>query len=250
MGKRSQILLVAVLLLLGLAAFFTGWLPSSPVRHTDVVQAEDYASFWIWGGVKPQPVLAQAESLYILQGEVAVERQRTKLTPQGMAVARLRKGEIWLVYRVNTLDWPPEIMPQIAARLNLWRLSGNPVIGLQIDFDAGTRQLRKYAAFLRQVRQELPAEYRFSITGLLDWTSNGDIGAINQLKRIVDEVVIQTYQGKKTVPNYSSYLRQTGRLTLPFKIGLVQGGTWQPDKKLESTSWFRGYVVFLQNSRP
>jgi hypothetical protein len=60
-------------------------------------------------------------------------------------------------------------------------------------------------------------------------------------------VVIQTYQGRKTITNYNAYLPALKRLTLPFKIGLVQNGEWQAPEYLEASPWFRGYVVFLRN---
>ncbi|MCI5210159.1 MAG: DUF3142 domain-containing protein [Candidatus Electrothrix sp. ATG2] len=213
------------------------------------VQAENYSSFWIWGGVRPQPVLARAKSLYILQGEVIEQGRQVRLVAQGMTVAQLRRGKVWLVYRTNTLHWTPAITQAVISRLKLWRLSGNPVIGLQIDFDAGTRYLQNYASFLQRLRDALPDHYQLGITGLLDWSSNGDIKIINQLKNIVDEVALQTYQGRKTIPDYAVYLKKLDRLTLPFKIGLIQHGKWQPVKEVESHPWFRGYIIFLQNER-
>lgn len=216
-----------------------------------VVQASDYSSFWIWGGIKLQPALSGAESFYILQGQI-IEKKRqsvTKavLTAQGMPVARLREGKVWLVYRADTLHWTPEIVQAIFRRLDHWRLVGNPVVGLQIDFDARTRHLREYAGFLRQLRSRLPKQYRLSITGLLDWSGNGDIESINKLRNIIDEVIIQTYQGRTTIANYNAYLPALKRLALPFKIGLVQNGEWQAPGYLRKNPWFRGYVVFLQN---
>ncbi len=58
----------------------------------------------------------------------------------------------------------------------------------------------------------------------MDWGSNADPEAINQLQGVVDEVVVQTYQGRRTIPSYRAYLPRIARLTLPFKIGLVQDG--------------------------
>jgi hypothetical protein len=238
--------LTALKLTLLLLALLRSW-PAS----AGIVKAEDYSSFWIWGGVKSQPVLSQARSLYILQGQVIEKKQQYKskvmVIAQGMTVARLRKGKVWLVYRADTLHWTPEIVQTLILRLKHWRLSGNPVVGLQIDFDVRTRHLREYVVFLQQLRTRLPADYQLSITGLLDWSTNGDIEVINQLTNIVDEVTIQTYQGRKTITNYNTYLPALKRLTLPFKIGLVQNGEWQAPEYLESTPWFQGYVVFLQN---
>ncbi len=219
--------------------------------HAGIVKAADYSSFWIWGGVKPQPVLAQARSVYILQGQVVEKKRRNKssvlVIPQGMPVARLRKTNVWLVYRATTLQWTPEIVRTLVARLKRWRLSGNPVAGIQIDFDAKTRRLHEYVAFLRQLRSRLPAEYQLGITGLLDWSRNGDTEAVNQLGDIVDEVTFQTYQGRKTIADCSSYLPALERMTVPFKIGLLQNGEWQAPENLGSNPWFKGYVVFLRN---
>lgn len=240
--RRSIALAVATL---PLALAQVGTATAAPVR------AADHTAFWLWGGVKPPPEAARAERLYILQGQVA-ERKRpdgpeTALVAQGMNVARLKRGAVWLVYRVDTLNWPPEIMQAIVARLGLWRGSGNPVVGLQIDFDARTRHLKEYAAFLRQVRARLPQDYRLGITGLLDWGSTGDVAAINRLQGVVDEIAIQTYQGRRTIAGYRAYLPALRHLTLPFRIGLVQNGEWQAPEGLEANPWFRGYVVFLQN---
>jgi hypothetical protein len=216
-----------------------------------VVKAEQYSSFWLWGGVQAQPVLAQAQTLYILQGHVVEKRRSNRsqvaVVAQGMTVARLKKGAVWLVYRADTLNWTPAVVQTLVGRLQQWRQSGNPVVGLQVDFDVKTRHLPEYVAFLKRLRAALPATYQLSITGLLDWSSNGDSEAINQLNRVVDEVVVQTYQGRTTIATCNRYLPALKRLALPFKIGLVQHGEWVADKTLEASPWFRGYVVFLQN---
>jgi hypothetical protein len=253
LGAIAQILLVIIarkLAALALLALLLVLFQSWPVS-ADVVRATDYSSFWIWGGVKPQPVVSQAQSLYILQGQIIEKKyqntSKALVIAQGMSVAHLRESKVWLVYRADTLRWTPEIARVLILRLKRWQLAGNSVIGLQIDFDVRTRHLQEYVDFLRQLRVQLPESYKLSITGLLDWSSNGDIEAINKLKSVVDEVTIQTYQGRKSVANYNAYLPALKRLTLPFKIGLIQNGEWQAPEDLESNPWFEGYVIFLQN---
>lgn len=212
------------------------------------VDASDHQAFWLWAGVKPQPVLAQAHTLYLLQGQIDPHgaEGRGRLHAQGPAAGPLR-AELWLVYRAHTLDWPDEIVPQLLARVERWRRHGNQVRGIQIDFDVGTRHLARYAGFLEQLRQRLPADCGLSITGLLDWGSNGDPLVLNRLGETLDEVVVQTYQGRHSIPDQQRYLPRIAQLRLPFRIGLVQGGQWQAPKELESNPWFRGYVVFLLN---
>jgi Protein of unknown function (DUF3142) len=215
-------------------------------REAPQVNAADYDAFWLWAGVKPQPVLDSAKTIYILEGEV-----RARLSPR---VDRLRGGtprvkhaDVWLVYRVETIKWGPDIARQITADLARWKKAGSRTVGVQIDFDAATRGLDGYAAFLKTLRSELPADSKLGITGLMDWSSRADPGGLKAIAGVVDEIVIQTYQGRKTIPGYAAYLAQLDRLDVPYKLGLVQGGEWFAPKALSSDKQFKGYVVFLVN---
>lgn len=212
------------------------------------VDISRHHSFWLWAGVKTQPGLARARELYLLGSEVGA-REPVRLLSRRSAVPRLPDTPLWLVVRVETLAWPPQIYGQVLAQLERWRAAGNRVVGLQIDFDARTRHLESYASFLSGLRRQLPAEYSLGITGLMDWSSNGDPRGLEALGGVVDEVIIQTYQGRRTIPGYATYLSRLGRLQMPFRIGLVQAGDWQEPPGLAANPWFRGYVVFLQNSR-
>ena len=248
MGQRIKILLVANLHREAGTVFLLWFLTTNVSANVD---AADYQSFWLWSGVKPQAVLARAQSLYILQGQISVSRRHPKGNPQliaqGISIPRLQSADIWLVYRAHTLDWTPNIYRAVLFQMRRWRLSGNPVVGLQIDFDARTRYLHKYANFIQDLRTRLPRRYRLSITGLMDWSSHADMKTLNCLKASVDEIVIQTYQGRRSIPNYADYLHRLSRLNLPFKIGLIQHGEWRESDFLRDNPWFRGYVVFLRN---
>ncbi len=46
------------------------WLAAAPGAAGQTVRAEDYDAFWVWAGVAPQPLLAGAKTIYILQGQV------------------------------------------------------------------------------------------------------------------------------------------------------------------------------------
>ena len=234
------------------AVLIACWLAATLVApaSAQIVRAEDYDAFWLWAGVTPQPLLAKAKSLYILQGQVGARRgdpDGVRLIAQGGAAGPVRQGEVWLAYRAHTLRWTPDIYVKILARVARWRAAGAPVAGVQIDFDARTAHLDEYAEFLRDVRAHLPAEDRLSITGLLDWGAARDPADLNALGGEVDEMVIQTYQGRRTIPGYGAYLSRLDRLRFPFKIGLIQGGDWRAPADLAVNPWFRGYVVFLKN---
>ncbi len=234
------------------AVAVTAWLLCGPAT-AGTVNAADYDAFWLWAGVAPQPALAKARSLYILQGQVGFSPLDSTasghLIAQGGAMPRLHRGEVWIVYRVHTLNWRPQIYAQILAQWRRWRDGGVPVVGIQIDFDARTRHLDDYRAFLRDLRQRLPAGCKLGITGLLDWSSQGDSATLNGLGSVVDEIVLQTYQGRRTLPGYAAYLASLERLKVPFKIGLAEGGDWSAPPELARNPQFRGYVVFLENPR-
>ena len=208
--------------------------------------ASDYDAFFLWAGVKPQPVLAEARNLYLLQGQVD-DGDPVRLISQRPALPQVSHADVWMVVRVETLDWPETVYVQVLTALARWRAAGNKVVGLQIDFDAGTRHLENYAAFLSGLRKRLPADCRLSITGLLDWSSNGDPAGLAALGGVVDEVVLQIYQGRRVIPGYAGYLAALDRLQIPFRIGLLQGGDWEAPDRLAANPWFRGYVVFLVN---
>jgi len=221
-------------------------LASSAPAGAGTVDAARYDAFWLWAGVKPQPVLARADQVYLLHGAVVGGKQ-ARLVAQRPATPHVRHARLWLVLRVETLDWTPRIHAQLLDAVERWRAAGNRLEGVQIDFDARTRHLETYAAFLKGLRGRLPARYKLGITGLLDWSANGDPAGLDALAGVVDEVVLQIYQGRRVIPGYGGYLRNLGRLKVPFRIGLLQGGEWDAPMELRENPNFRGYVVFLLN---
>ncbi len=210
------------------------------------VDPADYDAFYLWAGVSPRPVLDRARSVYLLAGEVGRSGGFTALR----ATPRLRRGEVWLVVRSRQIDWDAATRGAVMAALGRWQAAGNPVAGLQIDFDASTKGLERYAAFLKQLRAQLPPRYRLSITGLMDWSANADPAALAGLRGVVDEVVVQSYQHRTTIPGYDRYLERLARVPVPHKVALIEGGEWTEPLALRRDPLFRGYVVFLVNPPP
>ena len=218
---------------------------------TSKVDANDFASFWIWGDIQTAPYLVHAKELYILQGEIrySKSKQISTFTPQSVSILKLPHQKIWLVFRTHHLAWNEQNYQTILNRLEHWRNQGNQVQGIQIDFDSKTNSLKDYAIFLQKLRQKLPQQYRLSITGLLDWTNFKDQNTLTLFRQNIDELVIQTYQGTTTIPNYPEYLKRISALRLPYKVGLVQHGTWFGNSTKQKDPYFKGYVVFLLRSK-
>lgn len=234
--------------------------PSQSIQPTIKVKAQDYQQFWIWNPPKDSAKLQSATTLYILQGEIRVtngvtlnsqaDRSQATLTPQGMGVKKLANKKIWLVYRVDNRvtaqDWSQQINVRIQAKLHAWEQAGNQVEGIQIDFDSPTYQLDNYAKLLTTIRKQLPKRYKLSVTGLLDWANQAQNREFLQIGNSIDELVMQTYQGTTTLPNYQQYLRKLEKLPFDFKIGLVEQGEWQGADFVEQNPHFKGYVVFVR----
>ena len=216
-------------------------------REPDRVEPRDYDAFWLWAGVAPQPVLKQARTIYLLDGEVRAG-QPARYVPLLAQPPRLKNKAVWLVVRTDTLDWHDAVYARLLADLEAWR-AGNQLEGVQLDFDARTHDLGRYVEFLRDFRHRLPPRYRLSITGLMDWSANGDPRALARLKGTVDEVVVQTYQGRGTIPGYDAYFERMRGFPIPFRVGLVQDGRWVEPPELKANPAFRGYVVFLLEPR-
>jgi len=253
MGQAAEILLVSisqaiwqsvrifsVLMLAGCSQ------NQDPVNNSqsEVVTAVAHDQFWLWAGVKPQPVLDQAKVVYILDSELRLGDDR--LTPLRSSVPRIKDIDIWMVVRVETLDWNAGTYDQLLRRLSRWR-TANRLVGLQIDFDAATKGLDEYAMFLIGLCDRLPGDVQLGITGLLDWSAHGDPQTLNDLANVVDDIVIQTYQGRSTIAGYEDYLAGLENLDISYKIGLVQGGEWREPQFLRGDADFNGYVVFLVN---
>lgn len=218
--------------------------PEPPVAPK--VAAAGYDAFYLWPGVRPAATL-RPRTLYLLDGEVRQPRRFQRLR---MGVPRLPGKALWLVVRANRLDWDAAVYDAILADLERWQAAGNDLAGLQIDFDAATRGIDGYARFLADLRQRLPRRWKLSVTGLMDWSAHGDPQALAALSHIIDEAVVQTYQGRTTIPGYERYFRRMEHFPIPFRVALVEGGEWAAPPMLARHPQFRGYVVFLLNRGP
>ncbi|WP_099186710.1 DUF3142 domain-containing protein [Sphingobium fuliginis] len=207
------------------------------------VDPAGYEAFYLWPGVRPAKHV-RAKILYLLDGEVR-RRGPVRLEKLRMGMPRLPGKKIWLVVRADRLDWNDAVYKTIFDDLHRWREAGNEVVGLQIDFDAATRGIGGYGDFLRDLRQRLHHHWRLSITGLMDWSAHGDPQALARLAGLIDEVVVQTYQGRTTIPGYEDYFRRMESFPIPFRVALIEGGAWQAPPMLSRHPQFKGYVVFL-----
>ncbi len=208
------------------------------------VSASAHDAFFLWAGVKPPSELDRARTVYVLAGEVRAA-DNSRFVPLRPQPPRASHADVWLVLRVERIDWTPEVTRQLLREIARWQAAGANLRGVQIDFDSATLHLDRYAQFLQHLRSDLPRGMRLSITGLMDWSANGDPAALAKLGTVVDEIVVQTYQGRTTIPGYESYLASLSRLCLPYKVALVDGGEWRAPKGLANDPHFKGYVVFL-----
>ena len=202
-----------------------------------------YDAFYLWPGVRPARDV-RPKIVYLLDGEVR-RGGSARLERLRMGTPRLPGKRVWLVVRADRLDWNDGTFAAIFDDLDRWQEAGNEVVGLQVDFDAATRGIAGYIRFLRDLRKRLPRGWRLSITGLMDWSAHGDPDALLGLSGLIDEVVIQTYQGRSTIAGYEDYFRRMENFPIPFRVALVEGGSWKAPPMLSRHPQFKGYVIFL-----
>jgi hypothetical protein len=233
MGKTTKILLVILFTLL-----------SKSYADIDVNQ---YQQFWYWAGTKYQPILKDAKVVYLHRGQIDGYKGKSYFKPQSGQGVITSDQQFWLVFRNHTLEWNESIYREIARQLAQWKKEGGNVIGIQIDYDVPTQKLAEYIQFLKKLRAWLSEEYQLSITGLLDWSRYANLENLAQLGDVIDELVIQTYQKRNTIPNYADYLQNMEKMPFSFKVGIAQRSDWVNPEYLEKLQGFSGYVVFLQN---
>lgn len=216
-----------------------------------VVQPRHYDQFWISGEMSSTYDLRHAKTLYILQGQVSIDRntQHSVLVRQGIAPRPFQPHDIWVVIRSHHLTWTAHDFQQVMKVLAQWKQQGNRVVGLQIDFDSPTHAMYRYAQFLEKLRKQLPAQYKLSITGVMDWVNITEPRTLNLVKANVDEIVFQSYYGTRTHISYQKYLAQVSQLGLPFKVGLVENGRFNPQLPYRYSPYFKGHIVLLLRTK-
>ena len=244
MGDRAEILLVSrrALLAGGFAALaLSGCDRGAPQR----VDARGHDAFFLWAGVRPPPFLRRAHTVYLFAGEVR-RANGSRFMPL-RAVPHVVGPQLWATVRLERLDLGERALQAVIRLPERWAVAGNAVAGLQIDFDAATHGLAGYASFLADLRKRLPHRWKLSVTGLLDWSAGGDPHALAQLAGIIDEFVVQTYQGRNTIPGYEDYLAGLPRLGIPYRVAVAEGGEWREPPALAGDPRYLGTVVFLLN---
>lgn len=136
-----------------------------------------------------------------------------------------------------------EIGRQIAALLHDWRAAGLRLQGLEIDHDCATARLPAYAGLLRELRRQLPAELRLSITALPAWL---DSPALGEALAAVDSSVLQVHavrdprdglfdpaQALDWAKHYGERSRKPFHLALPaYGVALTENGQVESETPL------------------
>lgn len=247
MGRTTEILLVSWVKIWRAGVLSLSLLIAADAPWNKLLQLEKYQEFWVWGGIHAAQIPQHAQRLYLLQGSIRLNSQNQPFFQRQGMLPQAVHAPIFLVYRLETLAWNAILQQSILNQIKAWQTYQQPILGIQLDFDAGTKNLHHYAQFLHQVRADFPQQYQLSITGLLDWSQNANPEILQYLANILDEVIFQTYQGKKTIPHYARYIHSLLQLKVPFKVGVVEQADWHVayERLLKKSPYFQGMLMFL-----
>lgn len=228
-----------------------------------VVPQKSYAiGYWIWAGrsidVVPKELAASAP-IYVHQATFERQRRPIGRSPkldedyfsgllrrQGIGPVSLQPHPVIITYRLEALPSPSMIRNLFVQDSAIWRLRGNQVAGIQIDFDSPTSKLERYVRFLKSLKRVLGSDYKLSVTGLADWASESSRQDLNNLSAEVDEVVYQLYVGRSQIPMIESYASKLTKAELPFKIGALSSQIGSLPEELFSSPNYRGTVIFAE----
>ena len=100
MGKRTKVLLVKALKptlsVTWLVIAFCSMTSIFSQLYAETVDPLKYESYFLWAGVKPQPILENAEIIYIHGGEVWMN-DNTQIIDMRAGVPRINHADIWPV---------------------------------------------------------------------------------------------------------------------------------------------------------
>jgi hypothetical protein len=215
--------------------------------------------FWYWHGYSAEAALAKEapDVLFLHAGTISKYSQRnvparwfvSQELPDFPPAAR----EYWLVFRneepvVPDLSAAPMLGLQVSRLQKAARQRHLKVVGIQLDIDSPTGDLKRYASFIRAVRKELPQGLEISVTALLDWFRDGTY--IADVIRESDEFVPQFYDvappgsgdfraiaAKIDAVQWAPKLNRYGKR---FRIGISTFGRTRFERKAHPSSGYSG----------
>lgn len=169
---------------------FAAWVALLMLVLPMSTQATEIA--WVWHS-SDAPSTGYQEAAVLMEslvlrgtGVERMPRSRALVLPQGVKLTPV-------IHVQAGSDAPDRFTPaQNRALLEaVQRQARHSTSGwLQLDFEAPTRQRRAYLALAHQIRQQLPASLKLSVTVLLGWCAQGDW--LNELA--ADELVPMLYR--------------------------------------------------------
>jgi hypothetical protein len=192
--------------------------------------------YWYWSDRTDPADLPgdPIDSLYVHAGNIHSDQRgwfAYARLPDRLPPAR----EYWVVFRYDRQSLPdlaaaPLVARETARLIAAARRNGVSIFGLQLDIDSPTSALGQYAAFLREVKKDLPG-VPVSITALLDWFRPGT--AVADVIRETHEFVPQFYDTADPRRNRYAIAEPVdaarwgpifNRFRKPFRIGISTFG--------------------------
>jgi hypothetical protein len=157
----------------------------------DRVQSPEWkVGYWVWGEdlVNDSANTVPVDLLYVRAGGFLHHQGWPNKLPKAAAYFA-----VWRHEDRGPLD--ESVASKLARNYQLVKekagKAGQPLLGMQLDYDCPTNRLKDYGQLLQKLRQQLPGEDLISITALLDWfRPNTDIV---EVLKWVDEYVPQFY---------------------------------------------------------
>jgi hypothetical protein len=187
--------------------------------------------------------------VYLLQGNfLKTPSGQTDYQHKGLYPHPLKAQKVFIVFRLRGMVDAGTVASAYRGLVRQWSEHQVVIAGLQLDYDAPSRGLPGYAAFVDKVRSGLSKGTFLSVTGLADWVVSAPKQDLKILARSCDEIVFQLYHERHPVPYPERYFKALAAFPEPFKIGLLETDIGNETRagRLTDNPSYRGIIHFRQ----
>lgn len=229
----------------------------------------------------PNPIPPLEQQVYIWQRQwtaqhaIALQRSKTSFSQLRILAAQVHPQEGWVNTKINlqqlVQDQRPiiavirldgqlntlstgQILQQLQQLTQTWQQLPVRLVGLEIDYDAGSAKLADYVQFLRKLRQQLPNSLSLSVTVLPAWL---DSPALNALRTVTNHTVLQVHavnpltqgifepaQAATWIERYQKQAQRPFYVALPaYGAGMTASGAVESEVTLPEAGIRQEYIV-------
>ena len=198
---------------------------------------------WVWK--EPDIELAQEYKHWVLyQGDIIADNSNI-FVKRGVMPVHIEDHELTLLFRIYALPDVELLAKQVSYAIEQWEMHDTNIQSIQLDYDAASSELARYARYVRALKHALP-DIHLSITGLVSWYDDNFPDLIT-LGAEVEYIAFQLYQNYAPLARAEQYASRLTNYPYPYKLGITMHEGFS-EYRFKEGPHYLGDMVFI-NSR-